>query len=83
MQIKEGLQGTPIGELKYAVVVALRLDHLHLLDDVGTLDHGQEDDLSAEGEHSFFPVLGVSLSLLVDPIIRGYLAGVLLLIHPK
>lgn len=83
VQIQEGLQGATIGKLQDAVVVALRLDDFHLLDDVGTLDHRQEDDLSAEGEHALFPVLRVTFSFLVDPVIRGDLAGILLLVHPE
>ena len=48
MEIQEFLQATSVRELEDAVVVAARLDDLHLLDHVLAVNHGEEDNLSAQ-----------------------------------
>ena len=48
MEIQEFLQATSVRELEDAVVVAARLDDLNLLDHVLAVNHGEEDNLSAQ-----------------------------------
>ena len=69
MQVQEVLQAASVCKLEDAVIVALRLDNLNLLDDVRTVDHREEDNLSAQGQHSLLPVLWVALARLVDPVL--------------
>ena len=70
MQIQKVLQAAPIAKVKDAVVVRLGFDDLLHVDHVGTVYHRQEDYFSAQGKHTLLPILGVTLSLLVYPIIR-------------
>ena len=48
MEIQKFLQATSVRELENAVVVASCLDDLHLLDHVLAVNHGEEDNLSAQ-----------------------------------
>ena len=81
MEIQKVLQATSVCKLEDAVIVALRLDYLNLLDDILTVNHREEDNLSAQGQHTLLPVLWVALARLVDPILRCYLACVALILH--
>ena len=69
MEIQKVLQAASICELEDAVIVAFRLDDLNLLDDILTVYHREEDNLSAQGQHTLLPVLWVAFAWLVDPIL--------------
>ena len=81
MQVQKVLHAAPIGELKDTVEVALRLDHLDLLDDIGTIDHLEEDKLSTQRKHPLLPVLRIAPARLVDPLVGRNLTRIVLLVH--
>ena len=70
--VQQVLQGASIRVLQDTVIVALSPDYLLQADDMLTFDHLKEDEFSAKREHALLPVLRVSLSLLVDPVIACY-----------
>ena len=69
MKAEKVLQTAAIAEFQYTVVVALCLDHFLHPDHVWTIDHGQENDFTAEAEHALLPVFWVAFSFLVNPAI--------------
>ena len=81
MEVQEVLQAATVRELKDAVIVALRLDNLHLLDHILTVDHREKDNLSTQRQHSLLPVLWVSLTRLVNPVLRSDLPCEALILH--
>lgn len=83
MMVEKVLHAAPVSELENGVEVRLGLDHLHLLDDVRTVDHLQEDELAAQTQHPLLPVLGVAPSRLIYPVMRCNLASVMLFVHLK
>ena len=48
MKVQEILQATSICKFEDAVIVALCLNNLNLLDNVLTVNHREEDNLSAQ-----------------------------------
>ena len=81
MKVQEILQAASICKFEDAVIVALCLDNLNLLDNVLTVNHREEDNLSTQWKHTFLPVLWIALARLVDPILRSDLACVALILH--
>ena len=41
-----------------------------------TVDHLEKDELSAQRKHSLFPIALIALSILENPGIRSYFAGI-------
>ena len=48
-----------------------------------TVDHLQEDELSAERQHSLLPIVWVPAALLENPVVRSDFAGEDLSLHVK
>ena len=69
MDVQKILETSTIAVFKHWVVIRFCLDHLLHSDYVRTFNHIKEYDLSTQRQHSFLPVVRLTSSRLVNPIV--------------